>query len=131
VHNSVVGVHWFPFTTWNYVIVLNLMIWHSSYCFQAIVSYWGEALREIGYPWRYLSIYLSMKIWIFFPRYSETSNLARVMRAFFTLLLKKWLSCSTCFSIRFDSRALQTCKNSIIVVFSIFQNIVMDFFFRK
>ncbi len=49
-----------PLTTWNCVIVLNHMIWHSNYCFQAIVSYWGEALQGNTWLPMKLSIYLSI-----------------------------------------------------------------------
>ncbi len=49
-----------PLTTWNFVIVFIIMIWHSNYCFQAIVSYWGEALQGKTWLPMKLSIYLSI-----------------------------------------------------------------------
>jgi hypothetical protein len=41
-------------------LCLNRMILHSSYCFQAIVSYWGEALQGKTWLPMKISIYLSI-----------------------------------------------------------------------
>ncbi len=68
----VVGVHWFPLRLGITLLWLDLMICHSNYYFQAIVSYWGEALQ--GKTWLpmkisiYLSIYLSKFFFFFFWR---------------------------------------------------------------
>ncbi len=39
INKLVVGVHWFPLRLGITLLWLNLMICHSNYCFQAIVSY--------------------------------------------------------------------------------------------
>ncbi len=56
----VVGVHWFPLRLGITLLWLNLMICHSNYCFQAIVSYWGEALQGKTWLPTKISIYLSI-----------------------------------------------------------------------
>ncbi len=54
VHNSVVGVHWFP-------LRLGITLLFLSNCFQAIVSYWGEALQ--GKTWLPMKISIYLSIW--------------------------------------------------------------------
>jgi hypothetical protein len=56
----VVGVHWFPLRLGILLLWLDLMICHSNYCFQAIVSYWGEALQGKTWLPTKISIYRSI-----------------------------------------------------------------------